>query len=72
MFTGLDNFSEVLADLSPRGGSQTGKFGISENDRQLVVEVVGDPPGELPDGLELLGMTQLFFQPAVFGYVHGN
>src|ERR1700730_9050153 len=37
------------------------EFGIAQNDRQQVVEVVGDPAGELPDGLHFLRLPQLLF-----------
>jgi len=34
-----------------------------------VVEVVGDPAGEPPDGLDLLGLPELVFEPLPLGSV---
>ena len=37
-----------------------------------VVEIVRNPSGQLSDGVELLGMDQLFFELPSFGDVAGN
>jgi len=38
-----------------------GQLAAGDDDREQVVEVVGDAAGEAPDGLELLGLAQLIF-----------
>jgi hypothetical protein len=37
---------------------------VAEQDREQIVEVVGDAPGELADRLHLLRLPQLFLEPA--------
>ena len=42
----------------------------TEDDRQQVVEVVGDAPGELPDRFHLLRLPELLLQQPLLGEVH--
>ena len=40
------------------------KFCVASDDREQIVEVVGDTPGELPERFHLLCLPQLLFRPA--------
>ncbi len=51
------------------GGQLTRQLRMAEHRRQDVVEVVGDPAGELPHGLELLGVPQLPLEGQLLGDV---
>ncbi len=48
------------------------QLGVGEDDGQQVVEVVRDAAGQLADRLHLLGLAQLFLQPATFTHVFGE
>ena len=48
------------------------ELGAREDDREDVVEVVGDAARELTDRLELLGLAQLFLELARLGDIHAD
>ena len=45
------------------------EIGVAEDDRQHVVDVVGDAAGEAADALELLHLRELLLEPAPLGHV---
>ncbi len=45
------NFGQLLQEVE-----------IADDDRQQIVEVMGDAAGQLADGLELLRLAQLFLE----------
>src|SRR6266404_3738438 len=53
-------------------GSAGQELRVGEDDRQQVVEVVGDTAGELADRFHLLSLTELFFQAASLTDVFGE
>ena len=50
-------------------GAPLGELDIADHRGQEVVEVVGDPAGKLPDYLQLLGLSQIFFDLPALGDV---
>ncbi len=66
--TGGENpFQVVVGDVIV-GYIRHGQFGVAQDDAQYIVEIVGDAASQGADGFHLLGLAQLIFQPAVFGF----
>ena len=63
----MANFIEVAMEASFGVGLVHAEFGPAENGADHVVEIVGDAAGQLADGFEFLGLTDLFFQREAFG-----
>ena len=73
---GLADLEHVLLQRIAGRQRLDGEIGVAEDDREHVVEVVGDPAGERPHGLEplllpdlCLGALQGLFGPALLGEV---
>jgi len=47
-----------------------GEARVTEDDREEVVEVMRDAAREAADGVHLLGLTELPFEPPAVGHVH--
>ena len=47
-------------------------LGVSADDHEEIVEVVGDAAGEAADGFHFLGLAELVFENAALGDVFGN
>ena len=63
-----------ISRTSARTGSLSeqradGELGIADDDRQRVIEVVGDASGETADRVELLRLPQFFLESATIGDV---
>jgi hypothetical protein len=56
-------------DRTLPGESALGQFRSAEDHHENIVEVVGDAPGQGPQRLYLLGLSQLLFQAPVRGEV---
>src|SRR5438309_1796359 len=54
------------------GESLRDQLGVRQDDGEQVVEVVGNPAGELADRFHLLGLAQLLLEGAPLGDVFGN
>src|SRR5581483_7013989 len=65
---GVTDVDDQAFELLVVAGEPLGHIGASENDRQQIVEIVRDAPGQLSDGLHLLRLEQLlagFLEPAL-------
>ncbi len=62
-----DDLSRVGRDRFPVDQTPHQKIGVRHDRQQLVVEIVCDSAGELPDGLELIGLTEFAFKFRSFG-----
>src|SRR4051812_36908496 len=49
-------------------GSAFSEVGIAQNDREDIVEIVGDPAGKGPEALEFLGLDKFPFQLESLGF----
>ena len=78
--SGLEGAFEHAFQVGPVGAALVqvfhGQLGVADDHREDIVEVVGDAPGQVADGLHLLGLAQLlghefffFFGPALLAYV---
>ena len=65
----LDDLAEIVRVPLPDGAIRGHELGEPENDRQQIVEIVGDARSQLPDRLHLLGLLILPLQRAAFGDV---
>ena len=65
-----DDLLQVVAHRVPRLEVRGEHLAVAEDDGQEVVEVVSDAPGEVPDGLHLLGLPELHLHPVALGHVH--
>ena len=45
------------------------KLSVTDDRGEHIVEIVRDSAGQLPDGLHLLRLAELFFEPPAFGHV---
>ena len=63
----MANFIEVAMEASFGVGLVHAEFGPAENGADHVVKIVSDAAGQLADGFEFLGLTDLFFQREAFG-----
>ena len=63
-FTGAHHLSEVAGQLAFLVGHESGQrqIGVAVDRRQYVVEIVRNSTGELPQGLDLLGLLKLSLQ----------
>jgi len=60
---GVQDFQNVLPGRRVFGQVNQRHFGVAHHARQHVVEIVGDASGQHADGLHLLGLLHLPFQP---------
>ena len=68
-FPGVADAAPVVVALAGRRGPQQRQVGGAVDDRQQVVEVVGDAAGEAAQALHLLGLEELRLQLRVVGDV---
>ena len=62
--SGLSDLVDVPAHLVVAGETREQELGVAVDDRQQIVEVVGDAPRQSPDRLDLLGLPQLLLAAA--------
>ncbi len=66
---GAANLGEIFTNRVVVRQQVEPDLGMAENGRQQIVEIVGDPAGQLPDGLHFLGLRQLFLELDPLGLV---
>ncbi len=65
--SGLLHLGHVLLQLTFGLDGVRKELGVAEDRLQEIVEIVGDPTGQLPDGLQAVGLPQGVVRPRLGG-----